>query len=135
MWLTLKYAFFAAVATAVNIGFQDLASRLYQGIFELYIYMAAGTLAGLIVKYLLDKKYIFYYQTAGLREDSEKFFFYTAMGVITTFIFWGCEIGFDYFFHAKNLRYLGAIIGLTIGYWTKYQLDKHFVFSRNSTAP
>ncbi|MBW2090586.1 MAG: GtrA family protein [Deltaproteobacteria bacterium] len=132
MWLALKYTLFAIIATAVNIGFQDITSRLCKGSFELYISMAVGTLAGLIVKYLLDKKYIFYHQTIGLWEDSEKFFLYTAMGVVTTLIFWGCEIFFDYLFHAKIFRYLGAIIGLSLGYWTKYQLDKRFVFGRNS---
>jgi hypothetical protein len=26
------------------------------------------------------------------------------------------------------MRYLGGLIGLAIGYWTKYRLDKRYVF-------
>lgn len=50
------------------------------------------------------------------------------MGVFTTFIFWGVEISFDYFFKNNNAKYLGAVIGLSIGYLIKYFLDKNFVF-------
>jgi hypothetical protein len=32
------------------------------------------------------------------------------------------------------MRYLGALIGLAIGYWAKYHLDKRFVF-RIQAAP
>ena len=28
----------------------------------------------------------------------------------------------------KSLRYLGGLIGLVLGYWAKYHLDKRFVF-------
>ena len=28
----------------------------------------------------------------------------------------------------RHMRYVGAVIGLTIGYMTKYQLDRRFVF-------
>jgi putative flippase GtrA len=45
--------------------------------------------------------------------------------VITTFVFWG----FDYLFNSIPMRYLGAVIGLSIGYIIKYQLDKKFVFA------
>ena len=42
------------------------------------------------------------------------------MGLATTVIFWG--------FETKEMRYLGGIIGLAIGYLTKYHLDKRYVF-------
>jgi len=50
------------------------------------------------------------------------------MGVITNFIFWGVEVAFDYTFKTIPMRYTGGVIGLSIGYWMKYQLDKRFVF-------
>jgi hypothetical protein len=50
------------------------------------------------------------------------------MGLATTFIFWGFEFGFQHLFETKEMRYLGGIIGLAIGYLTKYQLDKRYVF-------
>jgi hypothetical protein len=50
------------------------------------------------------------------------------MGLATTVIFWGFEFGFEYLFATKEMRYLGGIIGLAIGYVTKYHLDKRYVF-------
>ena len=47
-------------------------------------------------------------------------------------IFWGLEFGFNWVFHTKEMRYLGGIIGLAIGYLIKYQLDKRFVFRGDS---
>jgi hypothetical protein len=43
-------------------------------------------------------------------------------------VFWGFEFGFNSAFQDKNMRYLGGLIGLAIGYWAKYHLDKRFVF-------
>ena len=51
------------------------------------------------------------------------------MGVVTTFVFWGFELGFNYVFDFEFAKYLGAIIGLAIGYITKYFLDKKYVFT------
>lgn len=90
--------------------------------------MSIGTIAGLIVKYILDKRYIFYYQTQKNIEDVIKFFIYSCMGIITTLIFWGTEILFYTLWQHGISKYIGAIIGLTIGYVTKYQLDKRYVF-------
>lgn len=90
--------------------------------------MFFGTLAGLVLKYILDKKYIFFHETKGAKDNTKKFMLYSLMGVFTTFIFWGFEIGFDYAFESENAKYLGAIIGLAIGYVVKYTLDKKFVF-------
>jgi putative flippase GtrA len=90
--------------------------------------MFLGTLAGLVLKYILDKKYIFYHETKGKKDEGKKFFLYSLMGVFTTFIFWGFEIGFFYIFENQNAKYIGAVIGLSIGYITKYYLDKKYVF-------
>ena len=50
------------------------------------------------------------------------------MAVFTTIIFWGTEIAFDTLFQDPNAKYLGAVIGLSIGYIIKYFLDKKYVF-------
>lgn len=87
-----------------------------------------GTGFGLVVKYILDKKYIFQYKTETTGHNRHIFFLYTVMGILTTFIFWSFEFGFHYIFETKEMRYLGGIIGLMIGYICKYYLDKKFVF-------
>ena len=122
------YISFALISTIINLGFQYISFLVYQGFLALYVAMFLGTLAGLIVKYILDKKYIFFHTSKSKKDDGKKFILYSLMGVFTTFIFWGFEIGFDHFFASENAKYIGAVIGLSIGYVTKYFLDKKFVF-------
>ena len=50
------------------------------------------------------------------------------MGVVTTVIFWGVEFGFQAMIGTREMRYLGGVIGLAIGYLAKYRLDKRFVY-------
>jgi putative flippase GtrA len=133
MKLALTYALLAMIATATNIGAQDLTVRLYSGTYAVLLSVAVGTGVGLIVKYVLDKRYIFRFRAKNVAHDSRTFVLYTLMGLATTVIFWGFEFGFNAVFQTKEMRYLGGIIGLAIGYLTKYHLDKRFVF-RSQTA-
>jgi len=126
--IAFRYVVFAIISTVVNLAFQYLSFLLYDGVLSLYIAMFIGTLAGLILKYVLDKKYIFFHTPKSKKDDGKKFVLYSLMGVFTTFIFWGFEIAFDTLLAFENAKYLGAVIGLSIGYIVKYQLDKKFVF-------
>lgn len=126
--LALWYCIFAAIATLANLGTQELSTLIYSGSYSLFLSIILGTGTGLVVKYLLDKHYIFKYQTQSHSHNGQTFILYSIMGLITTFIFWGFEFGFDYYFQTKEMRYLGAVIGLSIGYISKYWLDKRFVF-------
>ena len=56
----IKYATFVVVAISVNLLFQYLTFLVYSESISLYIAMVHGTIAGLICKYILDKKYIFF---------------------------------------------------------------------------
>lgn len=126
--LAVTYAALAVVATLANIGAQDLAIRLYAGPFAVPLSVVAGTAVGLVVKYVLDKRYIFRFRATSAAHDGRVFALYTAMGLATTAIFWGFEFAFDALFASKEMRYLGGIIGLSIGYVVKYHLDKRYVF-------
>ena len=129
MTIALKYSLFALLATLLNLAAQEVASRSYYGAGSIYLAMAIGTLVGLVSKYLLDKKYIFQFNTASHRENLGRFTLYGMTGIVTTAIFWGFEIGFDWFIGGKIARYTGAVIGLSIGYGVKYRLDKRYVFA------
>ncbi|MBS0520942.1 MAG: GtrA family protein [Proteobacteria bacterium] len=128
MPLALLYALIAAVATTANIGMQELATRLYHGPFALTASVFVGTGVGLVVKYVLDKRFIFRFSARNSLHDAQTFVLYTAMGVATTLLFWAFEFGFNRLFETKEMRYVGALIGLALGYWAKYHLDKRFVF-------
>ncbi|QTD47045.1 GtrA family protein [Ottowia testudinis] len=136
MRIALLYAVFAALATAANIGAQDMWLRWWHGPYTVTLSVLAGTAVGLVVKYMLDKRYIFRFKAQSAAHDGKTFALYTLMGVLTTVIFWGFEFGFHAVFGTREMRYLGGALGLAIGYLAKYQLDKHFVFrAPTATAP
>lgn len=126
--LAINYTSFALIATAANIGAQDLVIRTYSGAFDILASVVVGTGVGLVVKYILDKRYIFRFRARSLAHDTQTFALYIVMGLATTVVFWGFEFGFHHIFETKEMRYLGGVIGLAIGYLTKYHLDKRYVF-------
>lgn len=128
--IALKYSLFALIATGFNLLFQYLSLLVYADMGSLYLAMFLGTLVGLVCKYSLDKKFIFYHTPKSKAHDLKKFIAYTVTGIFTTVIFWGTEIEFNIYFKEEGAKYVGAIIGLSIGYIMKYFLDKQFVFKR-----
>jgi len=129
MQLVFKYAAFAVIATLANLLAQALTDVVTVGVYAIYWSILAGTVVGWVCKYQLDKHFIFAYKSSSAQDDARKFLAYGLTGVVTTLLFWGFELGFDYGFGTKPARYLGAVIGLTIGYAVKYRLDKRYVFS------
>ena len=133
MVIVTRYILFAAVATGINIGTQRLALLLYQGRLALPAAMVLGTGTGLLVKYLLDKRYIFNFTAETKGRDLLTFFLYSLMGVATTGIFWITELLFDKAFPFEAAKYIGAVTGLAVGYTMKYFLDRRFVFRQRDT--
>lgn len=127
--LALRYAGFAVIATVANLGLQRVVLALGEGAANYAGAVAAGTLAGLVVKYILDKRWIFFDTSTGVRAHGTKFALYTAMGLITTAIFWGAETAFWLIWGTDLMREVGAVLGLSVGYVTKYLLDRRFVFA------
>lgn len=127
--LVLRYAFFAILATLANLATQRAVLWFGDsgGLFA--IAMATGTAVGLVLKYFLDKRWIFEDLSSGAKAHGKKFSLYTAMGIITTAIFWGAETAFWLVWQTDIMRELGAVIGLSIGYVVKYRLDRCFVFT------
>ena len=127
--IIFNYTLFSICAISLNIFFQELSfTILIEG--NIYVSIIVGTIAGLILKYYLDKKYIFNFNTDRAIKETKIFILYSITGMFTTFIFWTLELIFHYFFHLKYMKYFGAVLGLTIGYIVKYHLDKNIVFKR-----
>ncbi|OBS10456.1 GtrA family protein [Acidihalobacter prosperus] len=130
MSLALRYAWFAALATAANLLSQEAVLALLRSAgYALYGAMAVGTGVGLYVKYVLDKRFIFAYRTRSAAHDLRTFVLYAASGVFTTLVFWGSELGFYHVFDSHAWRNVGAVLGLAVGYWLKYRLDRRFAFA------
>ena len=132
--LVFRYSLFAVIATVVNLAVQRVSLAAYDGAFALAVAIGFGTIAGLIVKYFLDKRWIFHDLTSGVSGQTKQFGLYTLMGVATTVIFWGMEYSFWVIWGTDLMREIGAVIGLAIGYVTKYHLDKRFVFASSLEA-
>ena len=132
--IVVLYALFAAVATAANIGCQVLVIWLYSGPYAVPLSILVGTAAGLSIKYVLDKRHIFSFKADNLMHDRSMFMLYVLMGMHTTAMFWGIEYTSHLVFGTDAMRYVGGVIGLTLGYIIKYQLDKRFVFVTRNVA-
>lgn len=131
MRLAASYVLFAIIATAANLGSQLVAVEFSPTAFEPWLSLMIGTGVGLVVKYLLDKRFIF--RADHLQQSSDiarSFFLYALSGGFTTVLFWGAELGF---LHAwpgwPAARYVGGGLGLAAGYAFKYQLDRRFAFA------
>ncbi|WP_336992895.1 GtrA family protein [Leucobacter sp. VD1] len=126
--IALLYLLFAAIATATNLLAQAAVVRMLDGTWAVAAGVLVGTLAGLAVKYVLDRRYIFRFRSRSLSNNMRTVVMYTLFSVVTTVIFWGFEFGFDWIFGTEAARYTGAVIGLGIGYAAKYQLDRRYTF-------
>lgn len=124
--LVFRYAAFAVIATFANLGAQRLVWAATEGWYVPAL--MTGTLVGLVVKYWLDKRWIFFDNRRGIRGETRTFGLYTLTGVGTTALFWGSETLFWVIGQSQIMRETGAVLGLTAGYVIKYNLDKRFVF-------
>lgn len=124
----IKYTLFAGISTLINLLFQFLSFQFYKGFGAFYAALIIGTLSGLLTKYILDKKWIFYHTPKNKQDDAKKFILYSFMGVFTTLVFWGTEMTFYYLIPNPGAKYMGAFLGLAAGYVIKYFLDKKYVF-------
>lgn len=136
--LVALYALFAVMATLCNLAVQRAVLQLAGQAMPSAAFAAAlacGTLAGLVVKYVLDKRWIFADRSAGLGTHARKFSLYTLMGVATTAVFWGSETLFWLAWRSDAMRELGAVLGLAVGYVVKYRLDRRYVFANARGQP
>lgn len=132
--LAARYMAFAMVAISANLGMQRLVLRFGETMPYFVAAVGAGTMVGLIVKYVLDKRWIFQDGQTGMAYHRHKFFLYMVTGVLTTGIFWGLEFVFWVYWGTSAMRELGAVLGLSIGYVVKYYLDRRFVFGPSRVA-
>ena len=122
------YYFFAVISSLINLLVQIYSTDIYNGPYFIELSIFLGSIFGLLIKYLLDKLFIFKYETINKFHDLKLFYLYSLMGVFTTLIFWLIEYLFYWIFNTDLMRYFGGFIGLLFGYAIKFKLDKKFVF-------
>jgi len=127
----LKFTFIAIIAIFFNIGFQYLFLTIFNNdsIEIVYIAMILATSFTLLLKFWLDKKYLFEFKFNKLSNLSKKFSLYSINGIFTTILFWIIETIFYLIFENKIMVLFGSFLGLSISYVVKYYLDKKIVFT------
>lgn len=129
MMIVMVYAVGAVLAIGLNLIAQEFALWVMPSTsVGLFPSVLAGTICGLVFKYIWDKVLIFRFVAESTGRDLRTFLIYALTGVVTTLIFWAFEFGFEALFGTKQMRYTGAAIGLVIGYALKYRLDRRYVF-------
>jgi len=128
----VRYVLFAVLATVANLAAQEFVVRI-SPIAPLPLSILTGTAVGFILKYLLDKKWVFDDRYGGHRQELRKVALYGAFSVFTTLVFWGFEVAFWMIWHTDISKYSGAVLGLAVGYVAKFVLDKTFVFREQRT--
>ncbi|WP_445504205.1 GtrA family protein [Microvirga sp. G4-2] len=123
----IRYVLFAILATLANLLTQEATMRLAP-VAPLTLSILVGTVAGFILKYLLDKKWVFDDGYDGHKQELQKITLYGAFSILTTLVFWGFEIAFWAVWQTDFAKYSGAVLGLAVGYAAKFMLDRSFVF-------
>ena len=123
----VRYVLFAILATLANLATQEVAIRTAP-VAPLTVSIVMGTAAGFVLKYWLDKKWVFDDGYSGHRQELQKITLYGAFSVLTTLVFWGFEVAFWVIWRTDFAKYTGAVLGLAIGYAAKFMLDRTFVF-------
>ena len=123
----VRYVAFAVISSLANLGTQELAVQSFPAA-PIFVSILLGTGVGFVTKYLLDKRWVFADPYSSHGEEARKVVLYGALSVITTLLFWGTELAAWTIWHTAEAKYIGGAIGLAVGNWIKYRLDKRFVF-------
>jgi putative flippase GtrA len=123
----IRYVVFAGIATLANLATQEAVVRVAP-LSPLALSIVMGTATGFILKYLLDKIWVFDDGYSGHRRELQKITLYGVFSVFTTLVFWSFEVAFWVIWRTDFAKYTGAVIGLAIGYAAKFVLDRAFVF-------
>ena len=116
------YFLFALFASVVNVIGQHIFLNYNENLF---FAVFVGSAAGLVFKYVLDSSIVF---------DGKKpinirtFFIYAFFGACITPIIWIVEVIFLNIFGTVFMRDIGALLGLALAYFIKYEMDKRYVF-------
>lgn len=126
-----RYVFFAVIAGLSNLAGQEATVRIVPS-WPVMVSVLVGTGIGFFVKYALEKKWIFFDDYETHAAEIRKIVVYGVFGVGTTILFWAIELGALWVWQTTTAKYIGAAIGLSLGNWIKYLLDKHYVFRRKA---
>jgi len=126
-WLNAEYI---SVFIADNFGSIELIQMFYlaQTPFNMTELVGSVVAVGItyIVKFILDKFIVFQKKSTEIKQTSKEFSLYFLFAIVTTIENIGIQFLLTNFLGSPLI--LSVIIALTIGYITKFILDKRYVF-------
>lgn len=125
----LLYYAFAFVAIGINVVVQRLFFLGLNHPNAILFAMPIGAGVALLVKYFLDRKYIFEVASS---PNQREFFRYAISGGLITLIFFVVEYLIWSLYETALARDLGIFVGMMTGYALKYFFDRNFVFVAES---
>ena len=84
-----------------------------------------GSAAGLFIKYSLDSIIVF---DGNTQISLDTFLRYAFIGACITPIIWVVEVIFLNIFGTVFMRDVGALLGIALAYYIKFEMDKRYVF-------
>ena len=124
------YVLVATVSGLSNLASQEIVVRALP-IAPIMVSVLTGTGVGFFVRYLLEKRWVFLDAYDNHVAEIRKISVYGAFGTGTTLLFWLIELSFWHIWQTMEAKYVGAAVGLSVGNWIRYLLDRHYVFPRN----
>ena len=120
---TYLYFLFALFVAPVNLIGQHISLNYHENLFLAVI---VGSALALVFKYILDSSIVF---DGKKRSNLKTFLTYAFFGACITPIVWIVEVSFLNIFGTVFMRDIGALLGIALAYWIKYEMDKRYVFS------
>lgn len=122
-----RYAATAVLSVVANLLAQEMTVRGAPHT-HLMVSIVVGTLVGFLIKYVVDKTWTFQERYTTPFGEAQRITLSGLFSVVTTLIFWAFELGFHAIWQTDFAKYLGAVLGLGIGYTVKFWLDRRHVF-------
>lgn len=155
--MLLKYIGFAFFSAAINYGVFRICydNEIFMGVWEnsfllmivqkmltfipievvnlldtlsFWSSYALGLFVGFVLKYLLDKKYVFNDGYENRKAETRKAGLYAFMSILCTILSIGVTGSFKIVFGVQLAKRVGWFLGLILGYTAKFFLDKKYVF-------
>ena len=122
-----RYAVTAVMSVLANLLAQEATVQALPAA-HLMVSIVVGTLVGFFMKYGVDKTWTFREAYTSPSGEAQRIVLSGLFSVATTLIFWTFELGFHAIWQTDFAKYVGAVIGLVIGYVLKFWLDRRHVF-------
>ena len=119
----LLYFLFALLASFVNLVGQHIFLTYNKNLFLAVI---VGSAFALVFKYILDCTIVFNRKNI---INLKTFLTYAFFGACLAPIVWIVEVMFLNIFGTVFMRDIGALLGIALAYFIKYEMDKRYVFN------